>query len=196
MKKDNCCARPRNEWIPVRVVGVKVLTMKPANGRVVPMANLFLERTIFKSSQFWAILVTLNFSSCMVGAKTRMSSTIFLAHGRLSIMASVCRHHSSQDAFGPCGIRRYLYLPHGSRKVVFREDSLSRAVWKNPFTASIFAKYFADAGFVCKISDTQAKGCTGLSTNELSLVKFVTIRTLLPSGFTTKKAGEHHSVGS
>ena len=59
-----------------------------------------------------------------------------------------------------------------------------------------FLKYFADAGIACKISDTQVKGCTSLSTNGLSLVKSVTILTVLPSGFPTKKAGEHHSVGS
>ena len=48
---------------------------------------------------------------------------------------------------------------------------------------------------VCNISDTQAKGWTGLLTKEFSRVKSVTILTLLPSGFTTKNAGEHHSVG-
>ena len=68
-------------------------------------------------------------------------------------------------------IRRYLHLPLGSRKVVLREDSWSRTIWKYPFTASIFAKYFAVAGIVYRISDTQANGCTGLSTKELSLVK-------------------------
>ena len=38
-------------------------------------------------------------------------------------------------------------------------------------------------------SETHVNGCTGLE-------KSVTILTFLPSGFTTKKAGEHHSVGS
>ena len=55
--------------------------------------------------------------------------------------------------------------------------------------------FFAEAGIVCKISDTHANGWTGHFTNEFSLVKSVTILTFLPSGLTTKNAGEHHSVG-
>ena len=48
---------------------------------------------------------------------------------------------------------------------------------------------------VCRISETHANGCTGRFTKELSLVKSVTILTFFLSGLTTKKAGEHHSVG-
>ena len=56
-------------------------------------------------------------------------------------------------------------------------------------------KEFADAGMVCRISETQAKGWSGCLTNEFSLVKSVTILTFFPSALTTKNAGEHHSVG-
>ena len=58
-----------------------------------------------------------------------------------------------------------------------------------------FAATVAEAGIVWRISETQAKGWTGRCTIEFSLVKSVTIRTFFPSGFTTKNAGEHHSVG-
>ena len=76
------------------------------------------------------------------------------------------------------------------------EDSVSRAIWKLPLTSSILAKFLAEAGVVCNISDTQANGWTGLLKKEFSLVKSVTILTLLPLGLTTKNAGEHNSVGS
>ena len=60
---------------------------------------------------------------------------------------------------------------------------------------SILAKNLAEAGMVCRISETHANGWTGRFTNQFRLVKSVTILTFFPSGLTTKNAGEHHSVG-
>ena len=60
---------------------------------------------------------------------------------------------------------------------------------------SILAKNFAEAGMVCRISETHANGWIDRFTNEFSLVKSVTILTFFPSSLTTKNAGEHHSVG-
>ena len=115
MKKESCCARPRNDLIPVRLVGVgnQVIaiagsgripsspTMYPANGRLLPMANFFLDNVIFNFWQLWAIVSTLIFSSERDGAQTNMSSTIFLAQGSLSMIVSDLRHLSLEDAFKP-----------------------------------------------------------------------------------------------
>ena len=117
MKKESCCARPRNDLMPVRLVGggKHVIafthsgsgrtppspTMYPAKGRLLPMANFFLDRVIFSFWQLWAIVSTLIFSSGREGAQTSMSSTIFFAQGSPSMIVSDLRHHSLEDAFTP-----------------------------------------------------------------------------------------------
>ena len=63
--------------------------------------ELFLESIMFSFSQFLAICSTLDFRSSRFGAQTKISSTIFLAHRRPSMMASERRHHLSEDAFRP-----------------------------------------------------------------------------------------------
>ena len=75
--------------------------MYPAMGRLLPMANLSLDRVIFSFWQLWAVVSTLIFSSGREGAQTSTSSTIFFAQGSPSMIVSDLRHHSSEDAFRP-----------------------------------------------------------------------------------------------
>ena len=74
MKKESCCARPRNDLMPVRFVGVgkQVIaftrsgsglipsspTMYPANCRLLPTVNFFLDYVMFSFWQLWAIIST------------------------------------------------------------------------------------------------------------------------------------------
>ena len=77
-------------------------------------------------------------------------------------------HHLSDEAFKPMGALVYLNFPWGSRNVVSFELSSSRASWKYPCTASIFAKYFAVAGIACNISLVDGNWWTGRLTNLFS----------------------------
>ena len=112
------------------------------------------------------------------------------------MIMSDCRHHSSDDAFRPMGVRRYLNRPCGIRNVVNLLDLSSSASWKYPCTASSLQNSLASGGIASMISRVEGKGCVGLRTYLFSPVKSVTRRTRRPSAFGTKKAGLHHVVAS
>ena len=80
--------------------------------------------------QFSSTCLILPSSCCLSSAQMIVSSTIFLAQGQPSIMASDLAHHSSEEALRPMGALVYLNLPWGSRNVVRCDDSSSRASWK------------------------------------------------------------------
>ena len=66
------------------------------------------------------------------------------------------------------GVLVYLNFLWGCRNVVSFELSSSRASWKYPCTASIFAKYFAVAGIACNISLVDGNVWTGRLTSLFS----------------------------
>ena len=121
MKKDNCCARPRNDLTPVRFVGLgkHVIAfirsgsgrtpsspmMYPANCRLLPISNFFFDRVMFNFWQLCEIVSTRILSLGREGAQTRMSSTIFFAQGSPSRTVSDRWHHLLEDAFSPWGTR-------------------------------------------------------------------------------------------
>ena len=104
--------------------------MCPANSISSPISNFFLEMVMFRRLQFSNTCLILLSSCCLSSAQMIVSSTIFLAQGQPSIMASDFAHHSSEEAFRPMGALVYLNLPWGRGKVVRCDDSSSRASWK------------------------------------------------------------------
>ena len=70
----------------------------------------------------------------------RMSSTIFLHHGKPSTTRSKCLHHSSEDEDNSMGARRYRYRPEGKIKLSYGKplrpgatgiSHVSRLAWRS-----------------------------------------------------------------
>ena len=186
MKKFSWFARPRKDFIPVWSFGEGKFrmaatlswlgwtswleSMYPAKGRVDPMTNFFLDRTMFQILHREEISSIRDCNVVISGAQMRISSTIFLDHNSPSTTASLLLHHSSEEALRPCGMRRYRYLPEGSIKVVNIELSSSRGIWKYPLTASNLAKKFASDGIDWRMSKTLGKGWTGVCQHRNSIL--------------------------
>ena len=77
------------------------LTMRPANGNSVPIANFFLDRTMSNSRHFHVMILILSHKVGKSLAHTSMSSTIFFANERPSSALSEWRHHSTGEEDNP-----------------------------------------------------------------------------------------------
>ena len=109
MKNDSCCASPRNDLTPVRLVGAGKFviafysfgvwfspsspTKYPVNCCCFPISSFFFDKVMFSFWQLWAIVSTLILSSGIDGAQTSMLSTIFFVQGSPSRTVSDRRHH-------------------------------------------------------------------------------------------------------
>ena len=173
-------ARPRKDLTPVESLGAGnfckdmmrsgtgltplLEMMYPAKGRVKPMMHFFFERITLYFRHRNARISKRWISSAFDGAHTRISFTSLRHQISPSVRRSDWRHHSSDDALRPWGIRKHLYLPEGKMNVVSLEDSSSNAIWKYPLTAWNLANTEAVDGIERNISLTDGNGCTGCLT--------------------------------
>ena len=143
MKDPNCTASPQNARRDLMSVGRGKFFIAsyflssglipvdeiicPANSILSPIWNFFFEIVTLKSLHLSRTSRILCCSVSMLSAQISVSSTIFLAQGNPSIIASEWQHHSSDEAFRPIGALRYLNLPCGSKNVVIIELSSSKA---------------------------------------------------------------------
>ena len=112
MNAPSCCASPRKEWRSLMFLGVWNFEMVsylllsgeemmcPANSISSHISNFFLEIVMLRRLQFFSTCLILLSSCFLSSAKMIASSTIFLAHGQPSIIASDLAHHSYDEAYG------------------------------------------------------------------------------------------------
>ena len=122
-----------------------------------------------------------------------MSSPSWDAHLKLFMMMFFILVHALCGVVRPLGVIRCLYQPDGRRNVVIFDDSVSSGIWLRLLAMCMVAKHVADSEMSRMILSVMsfASLLMCLLTGDRSMT-----RSMLPPGFGTKKAWQHHLCGS